>query len=202
MSDFWAGYLLGRSGGDGPSIPPGLALVFLGLLAFVGVLYVLQGVYTTIEGVTQSHPVVSLLGVGAVTVGVSARVGTTDTKAVARSILGRGIVGVGLAGAFWVIRLVSGASSFEQASGGVQLVLGVLSLGIVAAFAAMVLALVQYQGQTRAGRVLRAGSLVLFAWWAWSSAFALPLGMLPGSTPAVFLIAGTIAALTTGGVES
>ncbi|WP_148286725.1 hypothetical protein [Halarchaeum acidiphilum] len=60
MSDFWAGYLWGRGSGDGPSLPPEIALLFGGLLVFVGILYLLRDVFNAIAGVTQAHPVLSL----------------------------------------------------------------------------------------------------------------------------------------------
>lgn len=202
MSKFWAGYLFGRSSGDGPSIPPGVALAFLALLAFVGILYVLQGVFNAIADATQAHPIVSLLLVGALTAGIGELVGTNGKLDVSTKITGTGALVLCLFAVFWAVGAVSGAATFDSTSGGVQLVLGVLSLGIVGGFAYMLVALLQYQCQTMAGRATRAVSLVLFAWWAWISAFALPLSAIPFVDANLSLVVGTVATLTMGVIEA
>ncbi|GGN20144.1 hypothetical protein [Halarchaeum nitratireducens] len=145
MSDFWAGYLWGRGSGDGPSLPPEIALLFGGLLVFVGVLYLLRDVFNAIAGVTQAHPVLSLLVVGVAAVGIGELVAVNEDLDVEEKVSGMGALVLVLFGVFWVIGVLSGASSLDNASWPVQAVMMVLSLVIVCGFLYMLVSLLRYR---------------------------------------------------------
>jgi len=200
MSRFWVGYLLGRGSGD-DSIPPGVAIAFAVFLGFVALLFVFQSIFEAIASVTHEYPFVSLFTVGVVTGVVGEVVGGIRDLDAGEKILGPGVLATVMFAVFWVVGELAGVSSFTETSLLLQLPMLVLSLVIVGGYVYMLVSLVRYHCVTRRGRYARTATLVFLAWWAWISVFNLSIPTVPVVKVDVFLVLGTITALTAGVVE-
>jgi hypothetical protein len=200
MSDFWAGYLLGRGSSD-DSIPPGLAILFAAFLGFIVLLFVFQRIFEAIASIMHSHPVLVLLVVGTVTAGLSELVGMSRNLDVETKLLTPGILAAGAFVVFWIVGELAGVSSFDQTPLVLQLPMLGLSLVIVGGFMYMLVGIIKYRCRTRHGRILRAATFVCVSWWAWASVFSIPFPTVPVLGVDIFLGVGVTAALTTGFVE-
>jgi len=200
MSDFWAGYLLGRGGGD-DSVPSGIAVLLAVFLGFVALLFVFQRIFEVVASTTQRYPVLVYLVVGAVTAGIGERFGAYRDLDVETKLLAPGILATVAFAVFWLVGELAGVSSFDETPLVIQLPMLGLSLVSVGGFAYMLVGVGRYRCGTRYGRLLRAVSLVCFAWWGWGSVFTSPLSAVPILRVNVLLGVTVIAALATGVVE-
>ena len=201
MSGFWAGYFLGR-GGDGDSIPPGVAILAAVFLGFVVSLYLLQDLFQAIADVTRSYPIVSLLVIGAGMVGVSRVLGGSRDLDVGEKILAPGLLAVVSYAVFWLVGVVAGVSSFDGTPLWLQVPMLVVSLVLVGGYLYMLLSLARYRCVTQHGRIARTATFVFVGWWAWISVFSLPVPAVPVIEVDVFLALATVTALAVGAVES
>lgn len=200
MSDFWAGYLLGRGGGD-DSIPPGFVVLLAVFLGFVALLFVFQRIFEVVASTTQRYPVLVYLVVGAVTAGIGERFGAYRDLDVETKLLALGILATVAFAVFWLVGELAGVSSFDETPLVIQLPMLGLSLVIVGGFVYMLVGVGRYRCGTRYGRLLRAASLVSFSWWVWASVFTSPFSAVPILDVNVFLGVSVIVALATGIIE-